>query len=76
MMGPAYAGGEGWLEGWVNELRSGILCCHLCCWAEWLTACLSAQRAGMIGSWPTENGAGQLYIYTYITAIVVLCMSL
>jgi len=48
--------------------------------SEWLTGrlslslSLSAQRAGMIGSWSSENRAVQFYIYTYITAIVCVCV--
>lgn len=57
-MGPGEVGGERWTEGWVSERRSGFLCCH-----RWLTACLSAQRSGMIGSWPAENGPAT---FTYI----------
>lgn len=51
------------MEGRVNAPGSGILFCHPCCQAEWLTGCLSAQHAGMIGSWPAENG---LASFTYI----------
>lgn len=61
--GAADEGGEGWMEGWVTAPGSGILFYHLCCWAEWLTGCLSAQHAGMIGSWPAEN---VLASFTYI----------
>lgn len=57
-MGPTEEGGGERGEEWVSERRSGFLCCH-----QWLTACLSAQRSGMIGSWPAENG---LATFTYI----------
>lgn len=35
--------------------------------SERLTGCLSAQRTGMIGSWPAEDGPATFtYIHTYI----------
>ena len=51
------------MEGRVNAPGSGILFCHLCCWAEWLTGCVSAQRAEMIGVLAAGNG---LDSFTYI----------
>lgn len=59
----AAEGKEGWMEGWMNAPGSGILFCHLCCQAEWLTGCLSAQCAGMIGSWPAGKRPAS---FTYI----------
>lgn len=51
-------------EGRMNAPGSGIVFCHLCCQTEWLTGCLSAQCAGMIGSWPAgKRPAGFTYIH-------------
>ena len=61
------------MEGWMNAPGSGILFCHLCCQTEWLTGCLSAQCAGMIGSWPAEKRPAS-FTYIHISAIVMLCV--
>lgn len=58
------------MEGRVNAPGSGIL---FCCRAEWLTGCLSAQRAGMIGSWPAENGLAS-FTYIHISQPLSCCV--
>lgn len=61
------------MEGWVNAPGSGILLRHPCCRAEWLTGCLSAQRTGMIGSWPAENGLAS-FTYIHISQALSRCV--
>lgn len=71
--GPADEGGEGRMEGRVNAQGSGILFCHLSYQAEWLTGCLSAQRTGMIRSWPAENGLAS-FTYVHISQPLSCCV--